>query len=97
MRTVLYIGVTASIELRVLEHKAGVGSLFANRYQCYDLLYYEEFDDITGAIEREKQLKKWNRAWKENLIKESNPSMNDLAKDWYSQEEIMQRKDSTVR
>lgn len=97
LRTVYYIGVTNSIERRTLEHKAGVGSTFCNRFQCYDLLYYEEFLDITGAIEKEKQMKKWDRAWKEELIQKANHDMKDLAAEWYTAEQISQLKNITVR
>lgn len=96
LRTVLYIGVTNSIERRILEHKAGVGSRFCNRFQCYELLYYEDFLDITGAIEREKQMKKWNKAWKVELIKTINPDMVDLAMDWYTEKQILELKNITV-
>ncbi len=97
LRTVLYIGVTNSIERRVLEHKAGIGSKFSNHYQCYDLVYFEDFLDITGAIERETQMKRWKREWKNNVIKASNPELLDLAEDWYTTEEIQALKNSTLR
>ena len=51
-------------------------------------MYYEEFNTIEDAIVREKQLKNWHRDWKINLIKEANPGLDDLAVDWYTQEEI---------
>ena len=97
LRTVLYIGVTNSIQRRALEHKAGVGSKFCNKFQCYDLIFFEDFQDITGAIEREKQMKLWKREWKENLIRQNNPDMVDLAAEWYSEEQIEEVKNSTVR
>ena len=46
-------------------------------------MYYEETDDIGAAIHREKQVKKWKRQWKIDLIEETNPGWNDLAKDWF--------------
>ncbi len=97
LRTVYYIGVTNSIERRVLEHKAGIGSSFCNRFQCYDLLYYEDFSDITEAILKEKQMKKWNRVWKEELIQKNNIDMLDLAADWYTAEQISEVKTISVR
>lgn len=87
-RTTLYIGVTNNIKRRILEHKAGVGSAFAKRYQLTDLLYWERIHGMSKAIAREKQLKNWHREWKWNLIKEENPELNDLATDWFSKKEL---------
>ena len=87
-RTVFYIGVTNNLQRRVLEHKAGLGSAFTKRYNLKFLMYYEEFKTIEDAIVREKQLKNWHRSWKINLIKETNPELDDLGADWYSEEEI---------
>ena len=83
-RTVFYIGVTSDIMNRVLAHKRGEGSVFSSKYNTKDLLYCEGFYDIENAIAREKQLKRWHRDWKINLIKQQNPEMKDLAVDWYS-------------
>jgi putative endonuclease len=77
-RTTLYIGVTSNLIVRTDEHKSGMGSDFTIKYKCYDLIYYEFYDHIESAIEREKQLKKWNRVWKEELIKLLNPQLKDL-------------------
>lgn len=77
-RTVLYIGVTTNLYSRAYEHKNGQGSSFTKRYCCTDLIYYEFYLSIDEAIEREKELKKWKRAWKEKLIKSFNPSSKDL-------------------
>ena len=81
-RTTFYIGVTNSIERRVAEHKEQKGNGFTTKYKLTDLLYYEEIFGALDAILREKQLKNWHRDWKINLIKEINPEMKDLAKDW---------------
>lgn len=78
-RSVLYIGVTANLHARVLEHRSGLGSLFTQKYKCRDLLYFEFYSSIEEAIHREKQLKKWKREWKENLIKQMNPEFRDLS------------------
>lgn len=75
---VLYIGVTNSLNDRVREHKTGIGSEFTKRYRLTRLVYYEEYTSIKEAIYREKQLKKWNREWKINLIESVNPDWNDL-------------------
>jgi len=77
-RTVLYIGVTSSLYNRITDHKSGHGSQFTSRYNCTDLLYFEFFSDIVSAITREKQLKKWKREYKDNLIKTVNPKLIDL-------------------
>ena len=77
-RTVLYIGVTANLSARIEEHKSEIGGKFAKAYRCIDLIYYEIFDDIESAIEREKQLKNWHRQWKFNLIKSKNSTLKDL-------------------
>lgn len=73
-----YIGVTNNLSSRSHEHKSGEGPIFARKYHCTDIIYYECFEDIEMAIEREKQLKRWKRAWKEVIIKSFNPGMEDL-------------------
>ena len=77
-RTVYYIGVTADLSRRAYEHKHGGGSTFTKKYRCTDLIYYEVFPRIEEAIAREKQLKKWRRTWKEELVKKMNPTQRDL-------------------
>ena len=63
-RSVLYVGVTNDIALRVAEHRRGDGDTFATRYRTADLLWFEAFPDVNDAIAREKQIKRWRRAWK---------------------------------
>jgi putative endonuclease len=82
-RSVLYTGVTNDIRVRVLQHKNGEGSIFTSKYKCYYLLYFEEYFYVDGAVAREKQLKNWQRKWKDELIKRENPGLKDLAADWY--------------
>ena len=77
-RKTFYIGVTSDLRTRIADHKNGVGSSFTSKYRIVDLLYYEEFPDIYQAIDREKQLKRWHRQLKINLIQSVNPVMNDL-------------------
>ncbi len=77
-RTVLYIGVTNDLKRRVWEHKQKMLEGFTKEYRTDRLVYYEQFDNIAKAIEREKQLKKWHRPWKEHLINKWNPQWNDL-------------------
>lgn len=77
-RTVLYIGVTSDLQTRIHEHKEVFGSSFTSKFRCTDLVYYEVFDYIEEAIAREKQLKKWKREWKDELIKKLNPELKNL-------------------
>ena len=74
----LYIGVTNDLIRRVYEHKNNLVEGFTKRYFVHRLVYYEETGDINGAIKREKQLKKWNRKWKLELIEKKNPNWKDL-------------------
>ncbi|MBP3614088.1 MAG: GIY-YIG nuclease family protein [Bacteroidaceae bacterium] len=84
-RTVLYIGVTNDLYRRYVEHKTGVIEGFTKKYRCHYLIYYEEYKFIEDAIKREKELKGWNRAKKENLIASVNPQKKDLAEEmeWF--------------
>lgn len=77
-RPTLYIGVTNNLIKRIYEHKNGLTNGFTKRYFLKSLLYYEEFTRIEDAINREKQLKHWNREWKIELIKQTNPGFRDL-------------------
>ena len=77
-KTTLYIGVTSNLYSRIYEHKDGTGSYFTSRYKCKILVYYEFFERIEDAIQKEKRLKKWNRRWKDELITEFNPTWKDL-------------------
>jgi putative endonuclease len=74
----LYIGVTSDLLKRVWEHKNKIVKGFTEKYGVDKLVYYEQCEDIMGAIQREKQLKKWNRSWKLKLIEKKNPKWHDL-------------------
>ncbi|OGD17289.1 hypothetical protein A2V47_01075 [Candidatus Atribacteria bacterium RBG_19FT_COMBO_35_14] len=74
----LYIGVTSNLVKRACEHKNNIIEGFTKKYNIHKLVYYENTNDVESAIRREKQLKKWNRKWKINLIKNSNPEWIDL-------------------
>lgn len=74
----LYIGVTSDLKKRVWEHKSKAIESFTEKYDVDKLVYYEIYDDPENAILREKRMKKWNREWKINLIRESNPEWQDL-------------------
>ena len=77
----LYVGVTGNLERRMREHKREYLKGFTKRYQVHCLVYYEQTNGAEAAIRREKQLKKWNRAWKIALIEKENPEWLDLAGD----------------
>ena len=75
---VLYVGVTNNLFSRVYQHKLQVNpNSFTAKYKIKKLVYYEEYQYIKEAIKREKQIKKWRREWKINLIKKENPFWND--------------------
>ena len=74
----MYIGVTSNLVKRMYEHKEGLLEGFTKKYKVKDLVYYEQANDVNEAIIREKQLKKWNRQWKINLIENENPGWLDL-------------------
>jgi putative endonuclease len=74
----LYIGVTNNLVRRIYEHREGLLEGFTKQYGVHRLVYFEQFDSIEEAILREKRLKKWNRAWKVQLIEEDNPNWDDL-------------------
>lgn len=74
----LYVGVTNNLTRRVLEHKEGSVSGFTKKYHIHTLVYFEETGDIGAALLREKQLKRWKRSWKIDLIEKENPDWNDM-------------------
>ena len=80
---VLYIGVTNDLQRRVYEHKNKLIEGFTSKYNVDKLLHYESTTDIKSAIEREKQLKSWSRAKKEELINKNNPQREDLSIGWF--------------
>ena len=77
-RGTLYTGVTNDLRKRVYEHKNRLVNGFTKRYNVHILVYYEQTINIESAIQREKQLKKWYRAWKIELIEKQNPEWYDL-------------------
>ena len=78
-RGTIYIGVTSDLPGRIWEHRNGVRSGFPARYAVYRLVYIEHFGEMEPAIQREKQLKRWHRQWKINLIERDNPHWDDFA------------------
>lgn len=79
-RGTLYIGVTNDLSRRIAEHKLGVIPGFSKRYKLIRLVYFEVHESIIRSIEREKQLKRWHRTWKINLIESVNAEWIDLSK-----------------
>jgi putative endonuclease len=77
-RGTLYVGVTSNLITRVYEHKNKMANGFTKKYRIHRLVYYEIAQDAKAALLREKQIKKWNRAWKLRLIEEHNPEWADL-------------------
>lgn len=76
--SVLYVGVTNDLSRRAREHKSGVLPGFTQRYHTDKLIYFEEYSNVNDAISREKQIKGYNRAKKNELIKKQNPEFKDF-------------------
>jgi putative endonuclease len=74
----LYVGVTSDLTKRVWEHKHGLAEGFTKKYGVKSLVWFEQTDSIESAIVREKQIKKWRREWKVELIEKNNPQWKDL-------------------
>jgi len=74
----LYIGVTSDLSRRAFEHRQGVIDGFTKRYGLKRLVYYERYEDIRDALQREKNLKHWPRVWKLALVHDLNPDCDDL-------------------
>src|SRR3989338_3282872 len=75
----LYIGVTNNLQRRMSEHRFGTVEGFTKKYGVRYLVFYETTSDIQAAMQREKQLKKWNRKWKLELVEKENPEWKDLS------------------
>ena len=77
----LYIGVTSNLIQRIWQHKNDLVPGFTRDHQIHTLVWYEQHETMASAITREKQLKKWNRSWKLELIEQANPTWRDLWND----------------
>jgi len=75
----LYVGVTSNLANRIQAHRSGVVDGFTEKYDVKTLVYLELHSDMYEAIQREKRIKKWNRAWKIQLIEQGNPEWRDLS------------------
>ena len=80
--TTLYVGVTNDLKRRLFEHKNKMLLGFTEKYNVDKLVYFEKTSDVKSAIQREKNLKKWKRSWKNELIKKFNPKFKDLSEEW---------------
>ncbi|WP_081634931.1 GIY-YIG nuclease family protein [Vibrio jasicida] len=80
--SVLYIGVTSQLPQRIWQHKNGVVESFTKKYNVHKLVYFELFEDMVAAINREKQLKQWKREWKLDLVRKTNPDFLDLSNEF---------------
>jgi putative endonuclease len=87
----LYIGVTNNLMRRVREHKTRIGSGFTAKYKLDRLVYFERFQDVHNAIEREKRIKGWLRIKKIALIVSLNPAWRDLSEEWYERHQYQPR------
>ena len=74
----LYTGVTSDLRKRLFEHRNDMAEGFTKKYGVHNLVYFELHENMFAAITREKQIKKWNRAWKLRLIEQQNPNWEDL-------------------
>jgi putative endonuclease len=74
----LYVSVTADLRQRIWQHKSKTAAGFTNKHDVQLLVWFERHEEITAAIHREKQIKRWNRAWKLRLIEAENSGWNDL-------------------
>jgi putative endonuclease len=78
----MYVGVTNDLERRIYEHKNKVLNGFTEKYNINKLVYFEHTTDVTAALEREKEIKKWRSEKKNNLVQDQNPSWKDLSEEW---------------
>jgi putative endonuclease len=79
---VLYTGYSGDLYDRVFEHSEKIYNGFSKKYNCYKLVYYEEYGEKEEAIHREKQIKRYKRQWKIDMINEMNPSWRNLIEDF---------------
>lgn len=93
----LYTGVTNNLIRRVREHKLGIGSQFTSRYKMDRLVYFERFEDVRNAIEREKEIKSWHRIRKIELIVSVNPAWRDLSLEWLDRNPFQPDEEAVAR
>lgn len=83
---VMYVGMTNNLERRIYEHKHKLVEGFTRKYNVFKLVYYEQGSDVNAVIAREKEIKKWRREKKDNLVKKLNPEWKDLSLEWNAPE-----------
>ena len=83
----LYVGVTNNLRRRMIEHRRGIVEGFSKKYNLKTLVYVEQFNYVANAIAREKQIKRWHRDWKINLIEQKNPDWIDLYEEIFGSDE----------
>lgn len=93
---VLYTGVTNNLSRRVFEHKAERIEGFTKRYRVYRLVYFESYNYVRDAIKREKEIKRWVRQRRVELIESLNPTWEDLAADWFTPQRLAAEPDTLV-
>jgi len=79
---VMYVGMTNNLERRLYEHKNKLVNGFTKKYNINKLVYFEETSDVYEALSREKEIKKWRREKKDNLVLSTNPEWEDLSEGW---------------
>ena len=77
----IYTGSASDLPERVGQHKQGIGAKFTRDYECFDLVWYQRFESMVYAVAREKQIKRWKRQWKVELIEERNKHWLDLSRE----------------
>ncbi len=92
----LYIGVTSDLHKRVWQHKNNEVKGFTQKYSVHRLVYYELHSSMYSAIEREKKLKKWRRAWKLRLIESVNPNWRDMYEEICGESDLGEKDKSTL-
>ena len=78
----MYIGMTNNLECRIYEHKNKLVEGFTKKYNVHKLVYFEHTNDVNTAIRREKEIKKWRREKKNNLVMKLNPEWKDISDEW---------------
>ncbi|MFZ2969991.1 MAG: GIY-YIG nuclease family protein [Minisyncoccia bacterium] len=90
-KTVFYVGFTNNIIRRIIEHKNDFGGNFTRKYKLKYLVYFEECDNVYSGMEREKEVKKWRREKKINLIKNINSNLNDISGELFRDNDITEK------
>ena len=90
-KTVLYVGFTNNIIRRIIEHKNDLDCKFTRKYKLGYLVYFEQCENAYSMMEREKEIKRWRREKKDNLVKSVNPNLNDISGKLFRDNEITEQ------